>query len=101
MCVFSLFNAYMKILIFTELIVLIVLQVWASVAVMGGDKFPTHLNFFCISHEKRQKKPKQINDDLRHITKKTKNRSRRTPYTPGFNVGFYILNMQLNGNIKH
>ena len=52
MCVFSLFNAYMKILIFTELIVLIVLQVWASVAVMGGDKFPTHLNFVCISCEK-------------------------------------------------
>ena len=88
MCVFSLFNAYMKILIFTELIVLIVLQVWASVAVMGRDKFPTYLNFVCISREKRKKKKQQINDDLRHITKKTKNRPRRTPYTPGVNVGF-------------
>jgi hypothetical protein len=45
----------MKILIFTELIVSLVLQVWASVAVMGGDKFPTHLTFGSISREKRKK----------------------------------------------
>ena len=51
----SLFNAYMKIHIFTELIVSLVLQVWASVAVMGGDKFPTHLTFVSISREKRKK----------------------------------------------
>ena len=57
MCVFSLFNAYLKILIFTELIVLIVLQVWASVAVMGGDKFPIHLNLFVFLGKNDKKKP--------------------------------------------
>ena len=78
----------MKILIFTELIVSLVLQVWASVAVMGGDKFPTHLTFGSISREKRKKTKINPNDGLRHIIQKTKNRPRRTPYKPGVNVGF-------------
>ena len=56
---------------------------------------------FCPPHILRKnykKKIKKKNDDLRHITQKSKSWARRTPYKPGVNADF--LNMQLNGNIK-
>ena len=72
---------------FTKMIVSLVLQIWDSVAVMGGDKFTTHLTLVSISREKRKKH--KTNDGLLHITQKIKNRPRRTPnYKAGVNVGF-------------